>query len=418
MNTPLRNILVIGAGGVGAATAHKCAQNNDRLGDVWLASRTLDKCRSITDDIRARGNLADPGCRLEARQLDAKDIAATAALIREAEASIVLNVGSPHINMSVMQACLEAGAHYLDTAMHEGEGEMNMPPPWYARYDWTLRDRFAAAQLTAVLGIGFDPGAVNAFTAYVQKHMLDRIRTIDIMDVNGGDHGRYFATNFDPETNLREIMEDVVYWKNGDWVTVPCHSRSRVYDFPELGEFKLFSMGHDEIHSLALNIDAERIEFWMGFSERYIEVFNVLKNLGLLSPDPVAVEGQPVVPIKLVKALLPDPASLAEGYTGKVCIGCEIIGEKDGRERTVFIHSLKDHEACYADVGTQAISYTTGVPLVTAALLIAEGSWRAGTMVNVEELDPDPFLAEMPKQGMDWAVIDSWGQSPRTEIKL
>ena len=406
--TPLRNVLVVGAGGVGAVTAHKCAQSNDRLGDVWIASRTVAKCEAIAEDIRARGNLADAGCRLETRALDAKDVAATAALIREAEASIVLNVGSPHINMAVMEACLETGAHYLDTAVYELEGEMNCPAPWYQNYEWKQRDRFKAAGLTAVLGIGFDPGVVNAFTAYADTHLMDKIKTVDIMDVNGGDHGRYFATNFDPETNLREIMEDVIYWENGEWVTIPCHSRERTYDFPELGEFKLYSMGHDELHSLAVNIEAERIEFWMGFSERYIQVFSVLKNLGLLSPDAVEVEGQKVVPIKLIKALLPDPATLAEGYSGKVCIGNEIVGEKDGRERSVFIYSTKDHEDCFADVGSQAISYTTGVPAVTAALLIADGRWRAGTMVNVEELDPVPFLEEMPKLGIGWDVIDSW----------
>lgn len=405
---PLKNVLIIGAGGVGAVTAHKCAQNNDRLGDVWLASRTVAKCDAIAGEIHARGNLAVPDGRLEVRALDAKDVEATRALIREAQASIVLNVGSPHINLPVMEACLGEGAHYLDTAVHEGEGEMNLPPPWYANYEWKLRGRFAAAELTAILGIGFDPGVVNAFTAHVAKHVLDSIRTVDIMDVNGGDHGRYFATNFDPETNLREIMEDVVYWENGDWKTIPCHSRSRAYDFPELGEFKLYSMGHDEIHSLAVNVDAERIEFWMGFSDRYIEVFTVLKNLGLLSPDAVNVEGQNVVPIKLVKALLPDPATLAKGYSGKVCIGCEVTGTKDGRDRTVFIYSTKAHEDCYGDVGSQAISYTTGVPAVTAALLIANGDWRANRMVNVEELDPDPFLAEMPKLGIGWSMIDSW----------
>lgn len=408
----LKNVLVIGAGGVGAATTHKCAQNSDRLGDVWLASRTVAKCDAITADIAARGNMAEPSRRLEARQLDAKDVAATVAMIREAKASIVLNAGSPHINLAVMEACLETGAHYLDTAVYEMEGAINVPPPWYANYEWELKDRFAEADVTAILGIGFDPGAVNAFAAYVQKHMFDRVKTIDILDVNGGDHGRYFATNFDAETNLREIMEDVIYWENGGWVTVPCHSRSRTYTFPELGPFKLYSMGHDEIHSLAVNMEAERIEFWMGFSERYLEVFEVLKNLGLLSPDPVDVEGQTVVPVKLVKALLPDPASLADGYEGRVCIGCEVAGEAQGRDRRVFIYSLKDHEDCYRDVGTQAISYTTGVPLVTAALMVSQGPWRVNRMVNVEELDPDPFLAEMPKLGIDWAVEDSWDRRP------
>jgi carboxynorspermidine synthase len=261
--------------------------------------------------------------------------------------------------------------------------------------------------VTGILGIGFDPGAVTAFCAYVRKHIIDDIDSIDIMDVNAGDHGRFFATNFDPEVNLREIMEDVVYWENGEWVRIPCHSRSRSYDFPVVGEQVVYSMGHDELHSLATNIPARRIEFWMGFDDRYIQVFNVLNELGLLSGEPVEVEGQPVAPLKLLKAVLPDPASLAPGYTGEVCIGCLVKGRSEGEDREVFIYSSCDHADCYRDIGAQAISYTTAVPMVSAALLVTRGEWRVGKLVNVEELDPDPFMALMPELGLGWDLRQS-----------
>jgi len=224
------------------------------------------------------------------------------------------------------------------------------------------------------------------------------------MDVNGGDHGRYFATNFDAETNLREIMEDVRYWEDGAWQRIPCHSRSREFDFPRLGRQRIYAMGHDEIHSLAANIPARRIEFWMGFGDQYLKCFEVLKNIGLLSNRPVDVEGQAVVPIKLIKALLPEPASLAEGYTGEVCIGCLISGTRHGAPREVFVYTGCDHAACYREIGAQAIAYTTAVPVVTTALLIADGRWNVGRLVNMEELDPDPFMALMPGIGLDWEV--------------
>jgi saccharopine dehydrogenase-like NADP-dependent oxidoreductase len=403
----VRNVLVIGAGGVGSAVAHKCAQHNRELGDIHLASRTLAKCERIADGVREKGNLQDPDGKLTVSRLDAKDSGAVAELIARTRSAIVLNAGSPHCNLPIIEACLQAGAHYLDTAIYEKEGDFNMPPPWYANYEWKYRDRFATARVTGILGIGFDPGAVNAFCAYVHKHLVDDIDSIDIMDVNAGDHGRYFATNFDPEVNLREIMEDVLYWQDGEWVRVPCHSKSRSYDFPRVGKHTVYSMGHDELHSLAANIPAKRIEFWMGFNDRYIGVFNVLKRLGLLSGDPVDVEGTPVVPLKLLKAVLPDPASLAAGYSGEVCIGCLVKGRSAGREREVFIYSTCDHAACYRDIGAQAISYTTAVPLVTAALLIARGDWNVGRLVNVEELDPDPFMALMPEVGIHWDVREA-----------
>jgi saccharopine dehydrogenase-like NADP-dependent oxidoreductase len=403
----VRNVLIVGAGGVGSAVTHKCAQHNQELGDICLASRTLSKCEHIAESVSEKNNLRTPGGKLTVAQLDAKDTDAVADLIARNGCSLVLNAGSPHCNLAIIEACLRTGAHYLDTAVYEKEGDINVPPPWYANYEWKYRDRFSAAQITGILGIGFDPGAVNAFCAYVHKHLIDDIDSIDIMDVNAGDHGRYFATNFDAEVNLREIMEDVLYWENGEWLGVPCHSKSRSYDFPVVGEHKLYSMGHDELHSLAANIPARRMEFWMGFNDRYINVFDVLNRLGLLSGDAVDVEGVPVVPLKLLKAVLPDPAGLAAGYKGKVCIGCLVKGRSQGKTREVFIYTTCDHADCFADIGAQAISYTTAVPLVTAALLIARGDWDVRKLVNVEELDPDPFMALMPAVGLDWNVRES-----------
>jgi len=401
------NVLIIGAGGVGSAVTHKCAQHNEELGDICLASRTLSKCEHIVETVNERNSLENSDGKLTVAKLDAKDADAVAGLITRNESSIVLNAGSPHCNLAIIEACLRTGAHYLDTALYEKEGDLNVPPPWYANNEWKYRDRFSAAGVTGVLGIGFDPGAVNAFCAYVHKHLIDDIDSIDIMDVNAGDHGHYFATNFDPEVNLREIMEDVLYWENGEWVSIPCHSKSRSYDFPVVGEHKVYSMGHDELHSLAANIPARRIEFWMGFNDRYISVFNVLNQLGLLSGDAVDVEGVPVVPLKLLKAVLPDPASLAAGYEGKVCIGCLVKGRSQGKAREVFIYTSCDHADCFADIGAQAISYTTAVPLVTAALLIARGEWNVRKLVNVEELDPDPFMALIRSVGLDWDVREA-----------
>lgn len=398
------NVLIIGAGGVGAAAAHKAARNNGELGDVWLASRTPSRCLSVLDGIRRRSNI-ESNFQLSHARVDARDADAVARLIDRARARIVINVASPHVNLSVMEACLKTGARYLDTAIYEKEGEIGMPPPWYANYEWKLKERFEEAGITAILGMGFDPGAVNAFCAWVQKHEIPEIDAIDILDVNAGSHGRYFATNFDAETNLREIAEDVIFYDEGQWRTVPCHSRSRTFDFPRLGKCTLYSMGHDEIHSLAVNTGADHVEFWMAFGEHYLRVFEVLKNLGLLGIEPVNVEGQAVVPLKLVKALLPDPASLAPDYTGEVCIGALVSGrDTGGRPRRLLVYSPCDHARCFQEVGAQAISYTTAVPAVTAAMLLARGDWDVGRMVNVEELDPDPFMTLMPELGIDWHV--------------
>ncbi|MEM8814046.1 MAG: saccharopine dehydrogenase family protein [Pseudomonadota bacterium] len=404
--TTLLNPLILGAGGVGSVMAHKAAQNNAKLGAITIATRSRDRADRVVSEIERRGNRQSDQFGISTRTVDAKDVSALAALIRETGARIVLNASSTHTHLAVMEACLETGAHYLDTSVYEKEGEENAPAPWYANYEWKLKDRFRERGVTALLSIGFDPGVVNVFCRKVLNDYVDEIDTIDILDVNGGSHGRYFATNFNPEINLREIMEEVVYWENGDWARIPPHSKAIEYDFPVLGRHKLYSVGHDELHSLYRHVPAQRIEFWMGFNDHYLKVFGVLNNLGLLSSVPVDVEGTRIAPLKMIKAVLPDPATLAKGYTGSVCIGCRVAGRHNGTPRTVFIYSTCDHEACYRDVGSQAISYTTGVPAVAAALTLADGPWNVGHMVNVEELDPDPYLDNLARIGIDWQVRD------------
>ena len=416
MANPEHNLLIVGAGGVAEAAAKKCARFGHILGDLMVASRTGAKAERVVADLEAQaantvdGTRASP--RFAARELDAKNVSQTANLIREWNAGIVLNAASPHANLAVMDACLQAGAHYIDTAVYEREGVINEPPPWYANHEWKKREEFAKKKLTAILSVGFDPGAVNAFCAHIQRELLDRIDAIDIMDVNAGDHGRYFATNFDAETNLREIMEDALRWENGEWKSAAPHARAREFDFPAVGRRRVFSMGHEELHSLAAHIPARRIEFWMGFSPRYLRVFSVLNNLGLLSPEPVDVEGVALPPIKMVKAVLPDPRELAAGYKGDAVIGVLARGKKDGRRRSVFVYSVASHEAAYADVGSQAVSYTTAVPLTAAALLVAGGEWRVNRMANVEELDPAPFLRTMSELGIGWEVREENPDAP------
>mgnify|MGYP000005847509 CR=1 FL=1 len=399
-----KNVLIIGAGGVAHVAAHKAAMHNDVLGDICIASRTQAKCDEIIADVRRRKHLKNPGGQLYSRQLDALDIPATVRLIRESGSQIVINLGQAFVNMSVLEACLETGAVYLDTAIHEEPDKVCEQPPWYANYEWKRRDRCRERGLTAILGAGFDPGVVNAYCALAVKHYFDRLDTIDIMDVNAGWHGKYFATNFDPEINFREFIK-VWTWIDRQWREYPTHAVKRVYPFPVVGPQPIYLNGHDELHSLSRNIDANSIRFWMGFGNHYINVFTVLRTLGLLSHLPVKLAtGQEVVPLKVVRALLPDPKTLAPTYTGKTCIGNFCRGWKNGKRREVFIYQISDHRACYEEVGSQAISYTAGVPPVAAALLVAQGRWDPRTMVNVEELDPDPFIELLNRIGLPTQV--------------
>lgn len=404
-----RNVLIIGAGGVAHVVAHKCAQNNKLLGDIHIASRTLSKCEAIIDSIKEKNNLQQPGI-LKAHQLDAFDIEATKALIRSTNSQIVINVGTPFLNMSVLEACIGTGAAYLDTAIHEEPDLICETPPWYANYEWKRAEACEKAGVTAVLGVGFDPGVVNAYARFAYDNYFDKVDSIDIIDINAGNHGRYFATNFDPEINFREFIETVWSWEDNKWKASQMFEHSKEWDMPIIGKSVAYLTGHDEIHSLSHFLDVPNIRFWMGFGEHYINVFNVLKNLGLLSEKPVrTARGVEIVPLEVVKAVLPDPASLAPGYTGKTCIGDLVKGSKDGQEKEVFLYNSCDHETCYKEVGSQAISYTAGVPAVAAALLIADGTWDAKRMVNVEEQDPAPFISLMNTMGLVTRIKDEYG---------
>ncbi|MCB5364067.1 saccharopine dehydrogenase family protein [Pusillimonas sp. CC-YST705] len=401
------NVLIIGAGGVAHVVAHKCAQNNHRLGELHIASRKLEKCHRIVESVYSKGSMKMPG-HFQTHSLDAMNVAATVQLIRDTKAGIVINVGSAFLNMSVMSACIETGAAYIDTAIHEDPSKVCEPPPWYANYEWKRREECDRAGITAILGCGFDPGVVNAYARLAKDDYLDEIDSLDIIDINAGKHGHYFATNFDPEINFREFTSTVWSWQNSQWQAAKMFEHKQTWDLPVVGQQATYLTGHDEIHSLSHHLGIPDIRFWMSFGEHYINVFTVLNNLGLLSEKPVVTaEGQEIIPLKVVKAVLPDPASLAPRYTGKTCIGSLLKGRKNGEEREVFIYNVCDHKQTYEEVGSQAISYTAGVPAVAAALLIADGTWNVRRMVNVEELPPQPFIALMNEIGLPTQVIDS-----------
>ncbi|MWP39042.1 saccharopine dehydrogenase [Rhodobacter sphaeroides] len=404
-----KNVLIIGAGGVAQVVAHKCAQNNDVLGDLHIASRTVSKCEAIIASVHEKGAMKVAG-RFEPHAVDATDTAAVAALIRGTGAEIVINVGSAFVNMPVLEACLETGAAYMDTAIHEDPAKICETPPWYGNYEWKRRERCAEAGVTVILGVGFDPGVVNAYARLAADEYLDEVRSIDIVDINAGSHGRWFSTNFDPEINFREFTGTVYSWQNGDWQSNRMFEVGQEFDLPVVGKQQAYMTGHDEVHSLAANYPQADVRFWMGFSDHYINVFTVLKNLGLLSEKPVrTAEGLEVVPLKVVKAVLPDPSSLAPDYTGKTCIGDIVKGTKDGQPAEVFIYNVADHAEAYAEVGSQGISYTAGVPPVAAAILVAEGTWDVKKMANVEELDPKPFLALLNRMGLPTRIKDAAG---------
>jgi carboxynorspermidine synthase len=396
-------ILQVGAGGVGWVLAHKLAQNNDVFGDIVLASRTVAKANRIIDSIRRKNSPKTKDRSITACELNADDVGSLCRLIDSVRPNLVVNAGPPWVNVAVMEACCRSRTSYLDTSVATDLCSPGQQVPEAYDPQWAFRNKFRELGITGILGAGFDPGVVSVFCAYAKKHLFDTIDTIDVMDVNAGNHGRKFATNFDPETNLLEIQGDSFYWEDGGWKRVPCHSRMMEFDFPVVGRFKVFSMAHDEVRSLVEYIPARRIEFWMGFSDNYLKYFNCFRDIGLLSPTPVTTtDGVTVSPLKVLKALLPEPTSLAANYTGKTCIGSLVAGTKDGKLRTVFLYNICDHKACYNEVESQAISYTTGVPAATAALLYFGGQWRAPGLWNVEQLDPDPFLQLMPRIGLSW----------------
>ncbi len=407
-------LLQIGAGGVGWVIAHKAAQNNDVFGKITIASRNIKKCEAIIASIKQNQNAKDSTLAIEPRKVDADNIDQLVALIEEVQPELVINAGPPWVNVAIMEACVRTKVSYLDTSVAVDLCSEGQQVPEAYDPQWAFREKFKQAGITGILGAGFDPGVVSVFAAYAAKHLFDEIYSIDVMDVNAGDHGKKFATNFDPETNMLEIQGDSFYWENDAWHQVPCHARMMEFDFPLVGKHKVYSMAHDEVRSLKEFIPAKRIEFWMGFGDTYLNYFNCMRDIGLLSPTPVTLhDGTQVEPLKVLKALLPDPTSLAPGYKGKTCIGTWVQGKKAGEARSVFVYNNADHELAYKDVEHQAIAYTTGVPAITAALLYFKGLWKAEGVFNIEQLDPDAFLALMPSIGLTWNVQELSPETPQ-----
>ncbi|MTE00402.1 saccharopine dehydrogenase [Paracoccus sp. YIM 132242] len=404
-----KNVLIIGAGGVAQVVAHKAAQWAAEFGDLHIANRTQGRADAIIDGLRAKGHQMP----FTSHALDAMNAGEVEALIRKVDAGIVINVGTAFVNMTVLEGCIRAGAAYIDTAIHEDPAKICETPPWYGNYEWKRREDVAQAGITAILGAGFDPGVVNAYARLAEDEYFDSIDSIDIVDINAGSHGRWFATNFDPEINFREFTGQVYSWQNGEWRTNRMFEVGREWDLPVVGKRKAYLSGHDEVHSLSARYPDADVRFWMGFGDHYINVFTVLKNLGLLSEQPVrTAEGQEVVPLKVVKAVLPDPASLAPDYEGKTCIGDLVKGRLDGKPGEVFIYNVADHKEAFLEVGSQGISYTAGVPPVAAAILVARGTWDVRKMANVEDLPARPFLDLLGQMGLPTRVIDAAGDHP------
>ncbi len=392
-------VLVIGAGGVANVVVHKCCQNPDVFEEICLASRTLSKCEAIKAGVAANPRVSARAGSIRTARVDADDAAQVVRLIEDVRPDLVIHVALPYQDLSIMDACLEAGVDYLDTANYEPPDT----PKFEYKWQWAYRDRFRDAGLTAVLGCGFDPGVTGVFSAHALKHHFDEIREIDILDANGGDHGLPFATNFNPEINIREITARGRYFEDGAWVETDPLSVKRVFDFEGIGPRNMYLLYHEELESLARNIPGvRRIRFWMTFSDNYLTHLRVLQNVGMTAIEPVMFEGRPIVPLHFLKALLPDPASLGPLTKGKTNIGTILRGTKDGKPRTYYVYNICDHQACYAETGSQAISYTTGVPAVIGAMMVLSGAWKKPGVFNVEEFDPDPFMDALNRQGLPW----------------
>jgi saccharopine dehydrogenase (NAD+, L-lysine-forming) len=387
----MAKVLIIGAGGVGNVVAHKCAQAQETFSEILLASRTEQKCHAIAKAI------AHPN--FSTAKVDADQTSEVIALIKDFQPDIVINVALPYQDLTIMDACLATGVNYLDTANYEPPNEAKFEYKW----QWAYQERFQKAGIMAVLGCGFDPGVTGIFTAYALKHYFDEIHYLDIVDCNAGDHGHPFATNFNPEINIREITQKGRYYEKDDWVETAPLSIHRPIDYPEIGLRESYLLYHEELESLVKHIPTlKRARFWMTFSENYITHLQVLQNVGITSIEPIDYEGQKIVPLQFLKAVLPQPASLGETYQGQTSIGCHIQGIKDGQARTYYIYNNCDHAATYREVGAQAISYTTGVPAMLGALLMVTGEWEGAGVFNVEQLNPDPFLQKLGAYGLPW----------------
>ncbi|CUX61836.1 Carboxynorspermidine synthase [Clostridium sp. C105KSO15] len=413
----MSRLLIIGCGGVASVAIRKCCQNSEVFTDICIASRTKEKCDALKDKLAGTTKT-----RIETARVDADHVEEVIALIKDYKPDALLNVALPYQDLTIMDACLATGVDYIDTANFEPENTDDQE--WRAIYEkrceelgftalfdyswqWDYKERFENAGITALLGSGFDPGVTSVFSAYALKHYFDEIHTIDILDCNGGDHGYPFATNFNPEINLREVSSNGSYWEDGRWIeTEPMEIKSK-YNFPEVGEKDMYLLHHEEIESLAKNIPGvKRIRFFMTFGQSYLTHMKCLENVGMLSTSPIEFNGQEIVPIQFLKALLPDPASLGPRTKGKTNIGCIFTGVKDGKEKTIYIYNVCDHEECFKEVESQAISYTTGVPAMIGSLMVLTGQWKKPGVFNVEEFDPDPYMEALNKWGLPWVVCE------------
>ncbi len=391
----MSKIMIIGAGGVGGVVTHKCAQLPEIFSDIILASRTEAKCIAIAEQV---------GGNIRTAKVDADNVPELTALLKKEQPELVINVALPYQDLNIMDACLEAGVHYMDTANYEPLDTAKFEYHW----QWAYQDKFEKAGLTALLGSGFDPGATNVFTAYLAKHYFDEIHELDIIDVNGGDHGYPFATNFNPEINIREVTAECRHWENGEFVTTPAMSKKASFTCPEdVGTYSIYRMYHEELESLSKHFPSlKRAQFWMSFSDNYLKHLEVLGNVGMTGIEPIDYNGQQIVPIQLLARLLPDPSTLGPRTQGKTCIGCVVRGVKDGKEKLAYLYNIKDHQDCYQEVQSQAISYTTGVPAMIGAKMIVEGKWKKPGVWNIEQFDPDPFLDDMNLYGLPWKVVE------------
>lgn len=391
--------LIIGCGGVASVAIHKCCQNSEVFEEICIASRTKSKCDALKEKLEGTTST-----KITTAQVDANDVDALVALINEVKPDVVLNLALPYQDLTIMEACLATRTHYVDTANYEPEDTAKFEYSW----QWAYRERFEKAGITALLGSGFDPGVTSVFSAYALKHEFDEINYIDILDCNGGDHGYPFATNFNPEINIREVSAKGSYWEDGHWVETEPMEIKRVYDFPEIGEKDMYLLHHEEIESLALNIPGiKRIRFFMTFGESYLTHLRCLENVGMTSIEPIMYEGKEIIPLQFLKAVLPDPSSLGPRTKGKTNIGCIFTGKKDGVEKTIYIYNTCDHQECYKEVGSQAVAYTTGVPAMIGTMMLMTGTWQGPGVFNIEEFDPDPFMDALNKWGLPWKIKEN-----------
>jgi saccharopine dehydrogenase (NAD+, L-lysine forming) len=390
----MSKVLIIGAGGVSNVVVKKCAQNSEVFSEILLASRTKSKCDAIAAQIT--------NIPVHTAAVNADNAHEIVALINDFKPEMVINVALPYQDLAIMDACLETGVHYLDTANYEPKDVAKFEYSW----QWAYQEKFEKAGLMALLGSGFDPGVTNVFTAYAKKHHFDRMDTLDIVDCNNGDHGKAFATNFNPEINIREITQPGRYYKEGAFHEIPALSKHQSIVYPEVATRESYVLYHEELESLVKHFpEIKQARFWMTFGESYIKHLEVLQNVGMTRIDPVLYKGVEVIPLEFLKALLPEPGSLGENYSGKTCIGCQINGVKDNQPQSYFVYNVCDHAECYKEVGGQAIAYTTGVPAMIGASLMLKGVWSGKGVYNMEQLDPDPFMAELGKWGLPWKEL-------------